>query len=168
MTAIAIRPHAVPRGIALQPSRQQGIAIPGRQLFTVIGAVAGPRGLQGIPGPAGGEAVQRLAGEVISALQAVYELNGQVHLLDYRDDAHIDLLLGITLTAAGAGAPVNVQRSGVLEDSNWSWTPGRVWLGPDGSLTQTPPADGYCVLIGSATSATRLTLNLQDPIELEN
>ena len=76
-------------------------------------------------------------------------------------------LLGITLTAAGPGEPVNVQRSGVLDDAGWSWTPGRVWLGVDGRLTQTPPADGFDVLIGAATSATRITLNLTDPIELE-
>ncbi|TLX54858.1 hypothetical protein DN824_20460 [Stutzerimonas nosocomialis] len=129
---------------------------------------AGEQGPPGPPGPEGGSALQRLAGITVSALQAVYEQSGLVRPLDYRDEAHIDLLLGITLTAATAGAAVNVQRSGAIEDSGWSWTPGRVWLGASGALTQIPPADGYCVLIGSATSATRLLLNLQDPIDLEN
>jgi hypothetical protein len=127
----------------------------------------GPPGRQGIPGPAGGAAVERQAGETLSALRAVYELDGQVFALDYRDAEHIDLLSGITLSAAEVGTPINVQSLGPLDDSAWNWQPGPVWLGANGALTQTPPADGYDVLIGAAVSATRLLLNLQPPIDLE-
>jgi hypothetical protein len=127
----------------------------------------GPPGLPGAPGPAGGSAFQRIAGETLSALRAVYELDGVVRYLDPQDSDHIDLLLGLTLTAATPGAPVNIQRSGPIDDAGWSWIPGPVWLGPAGTLTQTPPADGYDLLIGAAMSATRLTLNIQDPITLE-
>ncbi|SDJ61660.1 hypothetical protein [Pseudomonas indica] len=127
----------------------------------------GPPGPAGEPGPEGGTSLQRLAGEVLSALRVVYELDGVVRILDYRDAAHIDLLLGITLTAADPGIPVNVQRTGVIEDNSWTWTPGPVWLGTNGDLTQIPPADGYDVLLGAAMSATRITLDLQPPIQLE-
>lgn len=127
----------------------------------------GPPGRQGAPGPAGGSSVERVAGEILSALHAVYEWNGQVFTLDYRDAAHIGLLSGITLTAAQLGSPINVQGLGPLEASGWSWQPGPVWLGAAGALTQTPPADGFDVLIGAAVSATRLLINLQPPIELE-
>uniref|UniRef100_A4XZD6 Uncharacterized protein n=1 Tax=Ectopseudomonas mendocina (strain ymp) TaxID=399739 RepID=A4XZD6_ECTM1 len=127
----------------------------------------GPPGRQGAPGPAGGAAVERLAGETLSALRAVYELDGHVFALDYRDSEHIDLLLGVTLTAADPGQPINVQRLGAVDDDGWNWQPGRVWLGSAGSLTQTPPADGYDVLLGAAVASGRLLLNLQDPIELE-
>lgn len=137
------------------------------ELETVTVGEQGPAGRQGIPGPAGGSAFERIAGQIISALRAVYELEGQVFILDYHDADHVDLLLGITLTAAQASEPINVQRSGVLEDAGWSWTAGPVWLGVDGALTQAPPADGFDVLIGSAVSATRLILNIQDPIDLE-
>ena len=127
----------------------------------------GPPGRTGEPGPAGGAAVQRLSGETLSALRVVYELDGQVYALDYRDAAHIDLLLGMTLTAADQGQPVNVQQLGAVDDDGWSWQPGRVWLGADGALTQTPPTDGFDVLIGAAVASGRLLLNLQDPLELE-
>lgn len=128
----------------------------------------GPPGIQGPPGPAGGSSLQRTAGETVSALRVAYEHdNGRVYALDYADADHIDALLGITLTAADAGQPVNVQRSGAIDDDGWNWTPGRVFLGAGGALTQSPPADGFDVLIGVAVSATRLILNLQDPIELE-
>ncbi|MTZ15226.1 hypothetical protein GNE00_15860 [Pseudomonas sp. JL972] len=148
--------HGAEYAVALEPDEETGVV------------TAGEQGPPGPPGPSGGSAIQRTAGETISALRVVYELAGAIHPLDYRDAANIDLLLGIALTAAPAGGAVNVQRSGVLDDNSWNWLPGRIYLGANGSLTQTPPADGFCVLIGAATSATRITLNLQDPIELEN
>lgn len=126
----------------------------------------GPPGRQGIPGPAGGAAVERQAGEALSALRAVYELDGQVFVLDYRDGAGIYLLLGLTLTAADAGGQVNVQRSGPLDDAGWSWAPGPVWLGADGALTQVAPVDGFCVLLGAAVSGTRLILDFHQPIAM--
>lgn len=127
----------------------------------------GPPGRAGIPGPAGGSAFQRIAGQVLSALRIVYEQDGLVYLMSPADADHIDQLLGITLNAAGAGDELNVQRTGELNDASWSWAPGRIWLGAAGSLTQTPPASGFDVLIGAAVSATRIILNIQDPIELE-
>ena len=57
-------------------------------------------GDQGPPGPPGGVVIQRSAGHLISALRVVYEASGLVYVLDYRDAAHIDLLVGITMTAA--------------------------------------------------------------------
>lgn len=132
----------------------------------VAGGRQGVAGRPGVPGPAGGSAFQRQAGESISALRVVYELDAQVFYLDYRDEAHIYLMLGLTLTSANGGDLINVQRSGSIDDASWSWTPGPVWLGATGALTQNPPADGFDVLIGAAVSATRITLNLQQPIEL--
>lgn len=122
---------------------------------------------QGVPGPAGGSTLQRTAGATLSALVVVYEENGEVFALDKGDDAHIDQLLGLTATAASIGSPINVQRTGAVDNSGWAWTPGRVYLGAGGALTQTPATDGNDVLIGRAVSATRLLLDIQDPIDLE-
>ena len=126
----------------------------------------GPPGV-GIPGPAGGSAFQRTAGQRLSALRAVYEVDGMVYPLDHTDAANIDLMVGLTLTAAEEGAAINIQASGPLDDAGWHWTPGRLWLGADGTLTQTPPTTGFNLLVGAAVSSTRIILNLQDPIELE-
>lgn len=160
--AVAVEGDSQP--LVIEHLRELAVVVEVPEAFMVTSGEQGP---PGIPGPAGGSAIQRSAGTTLSALRAVYEQDGQVFALDYRDPDHIDLLLGITLSAAAAGAVVNVQRSGVLDDSNWSWTPGRVYLGTNGQLTQLPADDGYSVLLGVATSATRLILNLQDPIELE-
>lgn len=128
---------------------------------------AARQGPPGPIGPAGGSTLQRAAGETLSALVVVYEEDGEVFALDKGDDAHIDQLLGLTATAASIGSPINVQRTGAVDNSGWAWAPGRVYLGAGGALTQTPATDGNDVLIGRAVSATRLLLDIQDPIDLE-
>lgn len=142
--------------------------VSGEEVLELQTGEQGPQGLQGPIGPAGGQAIGRVAGQTISALRVVYEgESGAVHPLDPADEAHIFSLLGVTLTAADAGLPVNVQRSGVVDDSSWHWAPGqRVYLGVNGALTAEPAEEGFHVLIGTALSPMRLLLNLQDPVQL--
>lgn len=97
----------------------------------------------------------------------VYELDGKVFVLTAADPDNIFLALGLTVTAADVDQPVDVQRGGIIDEASWAWTPGPVWLSPTGGLTQIPPADGFDLMVGSALSATRLLLDLQQPIELE-
>lgn len=138
-----------------------------RRVVVVAPGGQGPTGGQGIPGPAGGSALQRTAGETVSALHLVYELDGKVYTLTPDDPDHIFLILGVTLTAADKDELLNVQRSGAIDESSWSWTPGPIWLGASGGLTQDPPVSGFDMLVGAAVSATRIILNLQEPIELQ-
>lgn len=109
----------------------------------------------------------RTAGETLSALRVVYELDEVVRYLDSQDAAHIELVSGVTLGAAENGSPVQVQRSGAIDDASWNWTPGVVWLGTNGTLTQAPPTQGFDLEVGVALSATRLAVNPQSPIFLE-
>ena len=136
---------------------------------TQVVVAAGVQGPPGIPGPAGGQVLERTAGELLSALRAVFEdAAGLVWLADAAEAGEVFTLLGVTTTAADAYQQVLVQRLGAIDDAAWSWTPGvRVYLGAAGQLTQTPPATGFDVLIGVALSPTRLLLNIQDPIEME-
>lgn len=164
--AISIEPEP-PHAVALTPAAPFAMSFQRPQLFTVVASKQGPVGPQGEVGPDGGSTFPRPAGDTISALRVVYELEGEVFVLDSQDDDHIDLLFGVTLTAATQGNTINIQRYGVLEDASWSWTPGPIWLGAAGVLTQIPPTVGYDVLIGSATSANSVILNIQDRIELE-
>ena len=129
----------------------------------------GPPGPPGIPGPAGGQVLQRKAGQDMSALVVVYEdLFGAVWPADPDVESDVLALLGVTVSAASAGHPINVQRMGHIDDSSWQWQPkGRIFLDQEGRLTQQVPESGYDVLIGVALSATRILLNIQDPIELE-
>ena len=130
--------------------------------------VQGPAGEQGPIGPEGASTLQRVAGETISALRLVYENdNGEVFYIDKEDDININSILGLTITSASTGGNVNVQRTGVVDDDSWSWDAGKVWLGANGVLTQSPPSVGFDVLIGTAVSSTRIILNIQDSILLE-
>lgn len=127
----------------------------------------GADGAPGTPGAPGGVLVQRAAGEPISALQVVWEdSNSTIWVLDHHSP-DIFSVLGVTVSAGGVGSMLTVQLGGVMDDSFWSWVPGqRVYLGTTGGLTQTPANDGFHVLIGTALSATRVNLKVQDPIEM--
>lgn len=111
--------------------------------------------------------VERLAGSDLPALICVYENNGVVYRIDYRDTVNIDQIVGITISGASFSNKIKVKSSGYIEDDFWQFTPGRVWLGVNGQLTQTAPEDGFDVLIGTAVSPKKLFLNIQDPIEME-
>lgn len=154
--------------VITQPAKERFVVTTVQEKVFLTQKIPGPPGPPGEPGPAGGSTLQRDAGATLSALVVVYEEDGEVFALDKDDEDHIDQMLGLTVTAASVGASLNVQRSGVVNNSGWAWTPGRVYLGAGGALTQTPASDGFDVLIGRAVSATRLLLDLQDPIELEN
>lgn len=118
------------------------------------------------PLPTGGESVVRRAGETLSALRGVYELAGLVYALDFEDSVHIDLFLGITVSAALIGADVIIQRSGTIDDLSWSWTVNQVYLGVAGALTQTVPTTGWEMVLGASPSPQRLNLNFDEPVLL--
>lgn len=111
-------------------------------------------------------ALRVIAGETISALKVVYEMAGLGFVLDYQDADHIDLAVGVAITSAVTGGSFNVQRYGVLVDSGWTWTPGPVYLGADGAITQVPPVTGFRLRLGAATSATQIIIDMQEPIDL--
>lgn len=141
----------------------------GRVAAVVAAGTQGPPGPRGEIGPSGGSAFTRIAGTAISALVAVYELpDGTAWPLSADDDEHIDLLAGITLTSASAGAEVDIQRAGPLDAAGLNLQPGRVWLGMNGQLTQTPPDSGNDTLLGYATAEQRLYIDISETILLED
>ncbi|WP_080747151.1 hypothetical protein [Comamonas thiooxydans] len=155
--------------VLLQAGQDNTLLEPVHELVLLTEAQQGPPGPAGIPGPAGGQVLQRKAGMDTSALLVVYEdLFGSVWPADPDAESDVLALLGVTVSAAVAGQPINVQRLGHIDDEAWQLLPGkRVFLGGQGRLTQEPPQAGYDVLIGMAITSTRLLLNIQDPIELE-
>lgn len=155
--------------VLLEAGQDNTLLEPEQELVLLTEAQQGPPGPAGIPGPAGGQVLQRKAGMDMSALLVVYEdLSGSVWPADPDVESDVLALLGVTVSATVAGQPINVQRMGHIDDDAWQLQPGkRVFLGRQGRLTQEPPQGGYDVLIGMAISPTRLLLNIQDPIELE-
>lgn len=118
------------------------------------------------PMPSGGESVVRRAGEPLSALRGVYELNGRVYLLDQQDTAHIDYFIGVTVTAGQTNQNVVIQRSGTIDDVSWTWFAGLVYLGTAGALTQTVPTTGWELVLGNSPSVNRLNIDFDEPVLL--
>ena len=155
--------------VLLEASQDNTLLEPVQELVLLTEAQQGPPGPAGIPGPAGGQVLQRKAGMDMSALLVVYEdLFGSVWPADPDAESDVLALLGVTVSAAEGGQPIHVQRMGHIDENAWQLQPGkRVFLGKQGRLTQDPPQGGFDALIGIAISPTRLLLNIQDPIELE-
>lgn len=122
-------------------------------------------------GVAGGPMVSlapviRPAAATVSALRLLSESGAGVSHLDPSDDDSVAGMLGVSLTAGSAGAEIKIKTGGTIDDAGWSWSPGFVFAGPGGSLTQTPPASGWEIVVGHAPSATRLNLTFDEPVKL--
>lgn len=75
-------------------------------------------------------------------------------------------MLGVSITAGDAGAAISIKAGGSIDDAGWSWSPGFVFAGLNGALTQVPPATGWEIVVGYAPSPTRLNLTFDEPVKL--
>jgi hypothetical protein len=83
--------------------------------------------------------------------------------------AHLHAPLWITSGAASSGAQVEALMLGTMIEPSWSWTPGPVYLGATGQLTQTPPAGPgaqFLAQVGTATSPTSLFVDRSPSIKI--
>lgn len=131
---------------------------------------AGPKGDKGDKGDPGSAAIPQNANADLSLFQVVYGTpEGGVLPASPTDDATIDLILGVTLSAVATGQAVQVQRSGLVTDPSLAIYPAgtRLYLGAGGTLTTIAPSAGYDVFIGTALGAGRVFLDVQPPIFLE-
>lgn len=104
------------------------------------------------------------AAAVISAYQAVYMPTlGAIAPADDTVPATGIGIVGITLAGGAVGAQIKVAQTGdTVTNPTWAFTPGPVYVGAAGQLTQTPA--GYIALIGYAISPTSV-LVLVTPLE---
>jgi hypothetical protein len=107
-----------------------------------------------------------VAGENLSALRAVTtNSSGQAVYASNNTLANAQVV-GIVYTAASLGANVTIKISGILTDANWNWTKGTVYLGTNGTLTQTVPTGGAIVVhVGKALTATQLIIDIDTIIQ---
>ena len=102
------------------------------------------------------------AGASISALKAVYisEADGRVYYADSATPANAPYTVGVTITSNTVGNPVNVRTFGLMTDAGFSFSPGPVFVGSNGALTQTNPSSGMSQIIGFAAGATSLLVKV--------
>lgn len=78
-----------------------------------------------------------------------------------------DKILGLTISSTSvAGEFVSVLGEGYHTDPSYTFTPGPVYLGNSGLLTQTPPTTGLLVQLGVAISATELYFDVGLAVKL--
>lgn len=73
------------------------------------------------------------------------------------------LAIGITLTAAADGEPVQVQKFDRIVEPSWDWTPGLpIYCGLEGALTQVYDAAwAFVAIVGVAIDRTSMWVRLQ-------
>ena len=135
---------------------------------TVVVAVAqqGPRGPQGVPGPAGGTTTVTVGATPLSGHSAVaVDAGGMLIKADCTNPAHQGAVLGLMANAYSPGDQAVVQTAFTLEHAGWTWTPGPVFVGTAGQLTQTLPVGAvFSQVVAHALSPTLVLVDVQPPI----
>ena len=135
---------------------------------TVVVAVAqqGPRGPQGVPGPAGGTTTFTVGATPLSGHSAVaVDAGGMLIKADCTNPAHQGAVLGLMANAYSPGDQAVVQTAFTLEHAGWTWTPGPVFVGTAGQLTQTLPVGAvFSQVVAHALSPTLVLVDVQPPI----
>lgn len=132
-------------------------------LQSVTAGLAGPGPLP----PVSDDAPHLAAAEDLSALRVVSVFNYSYKYSDPDSVLLSSSAVGITRQAVTSGQYFTPQSSGVISDSNWGWALGLpVFLGPAGTLTQTPPATGHMVVVAKVLQSDMLVIHIEDPVVL--
>lgn len=101
--------------------------------------------------------------QAFSACRAVSLVDG---VLAYADNLDVHPVIGFTRTAVGAGEPVSVQNSGEI-DGFFGLTVGLpIYLASNGTVTQTVPTTGRLQSLGISLTATKVLIQIQQPLFL--
>ena len=131
-------------------------------------AAQGPRGPQGIPGPAGGATTVMVGATPISGHTAVaLDSGGLLVYADCTNPAHIGAVQGVVGNAYSPGDLAVVQTDFELVHAGWSFATGPVFVGASGALVQVLPVGAvFAQVIGYALAPTRIRIDVQPPIVL--
>lgn len=103
------------------------------------------------------------ASGAISALRMIVAEGGSGRYPDTSVAADAGRVVGMSTTSAASGDPFDVLTQGEHVDAGWSWSPGPVFCGASGALTQSP-GTGWVLEVGRALSATRLLVDVKTPL----
>lgn len=120
-----------------------------------------------IAAPSTGGGTDTLTGASSVPLGGHRIVNGPLDALTYADPSGpLGLVLGMTTGAASAGDPVSIATAGEIVEPTWNWTPGPVFLGAGGTMTQTAPQSGFLQQIGVASAPTKILIRIGPAIQL--
>lgn len=127
----------------------------------------GPQGPAGLDGGVTGQVtLERVAGEDLSGHRGVVAAADGTVVYASNLDAQNHRPVWITTGAALTGETVTVVASGSMTEPSWSWAAGvPVWLGTNGTLTQTLPNPPSSIIeVGVTETATQLFVRSTSPI----
>lgn len=145
------------------------VVTPPQPFSTVaVRGVPGPRGPQGVPGPTGGTTTVTVGATPLSGHSAVaVDAAGLLIQADCTNPAHRGAVLGLLANAYSPGDQAVVQTAFTLEHSGWTWSPGPVFVGTAGQLTQTLPVGAvFSQVVAHALSPTLVLVDVQPPITI--
>lgn len=121
-------------------------------------------GPQGPPGDTDAAVLLATSGATINALRVIKLENDLAYVADSSTAADANRVVGISVTAASnPGDQISVRTDGEMNDAGWSWTPGAIFVGQNGVLTQTAPNVGFVLEVARARSATKIIVDIQNP-----
>lgn len=126
----------------------------------------GPRGIQGPVGPGGGATTITVGAAPISG-HAVVACDASGHLIyaDCTNPAHRGAVVGITENAFAPGDEAVVKTAFTMTHAGWSWTPGPVFVGISGLITQAlPPGAMFSQVVAHALAPTIILVEINSPI----
>ena len=107
----------------------------------------------------------RVAYRQIQGHRVIANRNGLADICDVLDINSCKNAIGVGLNAAAIGESVTIVSFGEISESSWQFTADApVFLGPNGTLTQTVPQAGIFLQIGIAQSATSIFVDISSPI----
>lgn len=129
-----------------------------------VGPMVHPRAYGG---SGGGSTLSQESGEALGGHRAVrIGSDGLVYYASSDNEATTDGVVGITSKAAELGAKAQITMFGPLTEPTWSWSPGPIFLGVNGILTQTPPTNGVGLILGYALTPTQMIVRIEDEVLL--
>jgi len=107
-----------------------------------------------------------VASTSISALRCITTDSSGLAKYATPDSLANAVVIGISTTAANTGENITIKTSGQITDASWNWTKGAIYLGANGSLTQTAPTGGSIIVhVAKAITATTLIIDIDTIIQ---
>lgn len=154
--------------VLVEEARQELLVEERERVQILTEARQGPRGIPGVPGPAGGATTVTVGATALSGHSAVaVDAAGLLIKADCTNPAHQGAVLGLLANAYSPGDQAVVQTAFTLEHSGWAWTPGPVFVGASGQLAQSLPGGAvFSQVVAHALSATLVLVDVQPPITI--
>lgn len=116
-----------------------------------------------IGGGTASDVIVRPAAATIHGQRAVMIVDGAFLHPDIGQPGHAARVIGVALQSGSAGSEIAVRTRGTISDPSWAWSPGEVWCGPGGVLTQALAPSGWVLVVGRAVDATTIDVDIDTP-----